>query len=279
MLRLLPALLVLILSLALVACGGDDEDEGADAGQTETAPATVPATTDAEECRTISEPEPKGEQSLRRPSTRLERDKVYEAVVTTNCGQFTITLDPRRAPRTGGSFLELANRDFYDNTTFHRIVSGFVVQGGDPQGTGQGGPGYSVVERPPRDLTYGKGTVAMAKTEIEDPGTSGSQFFIVIADDAGLPPDYALLGRVTDGLDVVERIGVLPTDQTEQPIDPVVMQSVEVNVRDADEQEDDEEPTRTNGDEDDDDEPARTGEDGDRERREPGRTGTNGDGG
>ena len=149
--------------------------------------------------------------------------------MSTNCGDFEITLDSKRAPKTGGSFKALADEGFFDGTTFHRIVSGFVIQGGDPKGDGTGGPGYSVVEAPPQDLVYEKGIVAMAKTGAEAAGTSGSQFFVVTAEDAGLPPDYALLGKVTAGQDVVDKIGVAETDPaSEKPLDPVVISSVKV---------------------------------------------------
>jgi peptidyl-prolyl cis-trans isomerase B (cyclophilin B) len=149
--------------------------------------------------------------------------------VATNCGDFEITLDAKRSPKTGGSFQSLAEKGFYDGTTFHRIVAGFVIQGGDPKGDGTGGPGYSVVEAPPQDLVYTKGVVAMAKTGTEPAGTSGSQFFVVTAEDAQLPPDYALLGKVTGGQDVVDKIGVVEIDPaTEQPVEPVVIQSVKV---------------------------------------------------
>ena len=104
-----------------------------------------------------------------------------------------------------------------------------MIQGGDPKGDGTGGPGYSVVEAPPQDLVYEKGVVAMAKTGAEAAGTSGSQFFVVTAEDAGLPPDYALLGKVTSGQDVVDKIGVAETDPaTEKPLEPVVISSVKV---------------------------------------------------
>ena len=102
-----------------------------------------------------------------------------------------------------------------------------MIQGGDPQGNGSGGPGYSVVEAPPEDLTYTKGVVAMAKTAIEDAGTSGSQFFVVTGEDAELPPDYALLGKVTEGQDVVDLIGVAPVGPDEQPVEPIVIESVD----------------------------------------------------
>ena len=92
------------------------------------------------------------------------------ATVSTNCGDFEITLDAKQAPRTGGSFKALADEGFYDGLTFHRIVAGFVIQGGDPKGDGTGGPGYSVVEAPPQGLSYTKGVVAMAKTDTEPRG-------------------------------------------------------------------------------------------------------------
>ncbi len=104
-----------------------------------------------------------------------------------------------------------------------------MIQGGDPQGNGQGGPGFSIVEAPPGDLTYTKGVVAMAKTALEDPGTSGSQFFVVTGEDAQLPPEYALLGKVTEGQDVVDLIGVAPVGPDEQPLEPIVMTKVTVS--------------------------------------------------
>ena len=199
--------LLLALTLLLAACGEDD-DAGDEAAE---------------------EPEPGEEGKLEKPKQQLDGAKTYVATVSTNCGDFEITLDSKRAPKTGGSFKFLADQGFFDGTTFHRIVAGFVIQGGDPKGDGTGGPGYSVVEAPPQDLVYEKGIVAMAKTGAEAAGTSGSQFFVVTAEDAGLPPDYALLGKVTGGQDVVDKIGVAEIDPaTEQPVEPVVIQSVKV---------------------------------------------------
>jgi peptidyl-prolyl cis-trans isomerase B (cyclophilin B) len=109
---------------------------------------------------------------------------------------------------------------------FHRIVPGFVIQGGDPTQTGTGGPGYSTVDTPASDATYPKGVVAMAKTQAEPAGTAGSQFFVVTGENVDLPPDYAVVGTVTDGLDVVERIGTLGDPATEQPLQPIVVESV-----------------------------------------------------
>jgi cyclophilin family peptidyl-prolyl cis-trans isomerase len=147
--------------------------------------------------------------------------------VETNCGNFTIALDVARAPKTASSFAYLARKGVYDDTTFHRIVPGFVIQGGDPTGTGSGGPGYFVDEPPPPNLSYTQGIVAMAKTQAEPPGRSGSQFFVVTVPDAGLTPDYALVGKVSSGLDVVQRIEQLGTPGG-VPKAPVVIRRVTI---------------------------------------------------
>jgi peptidyl-prolyl cis-trans isomerase B (cyclophilin B) len=222
MLRVIALLIGLTL---LVAACGEDDDSG---GETAATPAPTEEAAPAG-CEAAEEPEPKGEGNLKKPKEQLDAAKTYVATVSTNCGDFEITLDSKRAPKTGGSFKALADEGFFDGTTFHRIVSGFVIQGGDPKGDGTGGPGFSVVEAPPQDLVYEKGVVAMAKTGAEAAGTSGSQFFVVTAEDAGLPPDYALLGKVTSGQDVVDKIGVAETDPaTEKPLEPVVINSIKV---------------------------------------------------
>jgi cyclophilin family peptidyl-prolyl cis-trans isomerase len=147
----------------------------------------------------------------------LSRSAAHMVDVVTNLGSFTIRLDVKDSPCTTSSFAALVRKKFFDGTIFHRIVPGFVIQGGDPTGTGQGGPGYTVVDVPPSDATYRKGVVAMAKTSVEPAGTAGSQFFVVTGADAGLPPDYALLGKVTKGMQVVERIGRLGNPANERP--------------------------------------------------------------
>jgi peptidyl-prolyl cis-trans isomerase B (cyclophilin B) len=219
-------LLFVCLVLSVAACGGDDEETAAPAA---TATAT-PEDTGGEQgsgCEPAGKPKPR-RAGLAKPKQRLDPAKTYVATVATNCGEFEITLDAKRAPKTGGSFKYLADKGFYDGLGFHRIVPGFVIQGGDPKGDGSGGPGYSVVEAPPEDLTYDKGVVAMAKTAVEEPGTSGSQFFVVTGDGTPLPPDYALVGKVTNGREVVDLIGVAPVGPDEQPVDPIVMKSVTV---------------------------------------------------
>lgn len=150
--------------------------------------------------------------SIERPDDDevLSRGETARVSFTTSEGDFAIDLDTDRAPRTANNFAYLAEQGFYDGLTFHRIVPGFVIQGGDPKGDGTGGPGYRVVEKPPANLEYRPGTVAMAKSGSDPSGASGSQFFIVTGDGAAsLTADYALVGKVSEGFEVVEEIGSL----------------------------------------------------------------------
>ena len=150
------------------------------------------------------------------------------AVVETSCGTFGIALDTDRAPRTTASFAYLAREGVYDDTLFHRIVPGFVIQGGDPSGSGRGGPGYFIDEQPPQNLSYLRGIAAMAKSPTEPPGRSGSQFFVVTQPDAGLTPDYALLGRVVSGMEVVDRIEGLGSADG-MPKTPVLIRRITID--------------------------------------------------
>jgi peptidyl-prolyl cis-trans isomerase B (cyclophilin B) len=233
----LAIVMLACLALAVAGCGGDDEQDAAvsQSPAAEPSATATPEDTGGEQtsgCEKVAKPKPKPKRvRFEKPSERLDPSKTYVATVTTNCGAFEITLDSERAPKTGGSFKFLADKGFFDGLPFHRIVGGFVIQGGDPKGKGTGGPGYSVVEAPPEDLAYVKGVVAMAKTALEDPGTSGSQFFVVTGEDAQLPPEYALLGKVTKGQEVVDTIGVAPVGPDEQPVDPIVMESVKVTEK------------------------------------------------
>jgi peptidyl-prolyl cis-trans isomerase B (cyclophilin B) len=173
-------------------------------------------------CTEVSAPAPK-QVHLTRP-TGAEAFPTT-AHVETSCGSFDIALDVGSAPKTTSSFAYLVRQGVYDDTLIHRIQPDFVIQGGDPTGTGSGGPGYFVDELPPQNLSYTRGTVAMAKTAAEPPGRSGSQFFVVTAADAGLTPDYALLGRVSGGMDVVDRIEQLGTADG-KPKAPVVIKRI-----------------------------------------------------
>jgi peptidyl-prolyl cis-trans isomerase B (cyclophilin B) len=210
--------LILAAAAALAGCGGG-ETQQAGTDRSQATPSTArPSSTGA--C-------PVSGKSVK--LARLDPAKTYTVVARTNLGSFSFSLDVKDSPCTTSSFATLVRQKFFDGTRFHRIVPGFVIQGGDPTGTGTGGPGYSVVDTPPATARYTKGVVAMAKTGAEPAGTAGSQFFVVTAADAGLPPEYALLGKVTDGLGVVARIGKLGDPATERPTRPVVVQSMTIS--------------------------------------------------
>ncbi len=167
-------------------------------------------------CVRVAKPKAKPDGGRKAPHVRLDPRRHYDVTFVTNCGSFTVRLDVRHSPHTAASFWTLARTHFFDRTVFHRIVPGFVIQGGEPTGTGAGGPGYLTVDRPPKSTRYTLGVVAMAKTQTQPAGTSGSQFFVVTVPDAQLPPDYALLGRVVSGLKVVLAIGRLG-NQLQEP--------------------------------------------------------------
>lgn len=129
----------------------------------------------------------------------------YTAVVTTDVGTFDIALNAKEAPKTVNNFVFLARYHFYNGLTFHRVIPGFVVQGGDPTGTGAGGPGYTIPDEFPKAGSYKIGSVAMANTG--QPNSGGSQFFIIVgAQGEQLPPKYSLFGQVTSGMSVVQKI-------------------------------------------------------------------------
>jgi peptidyl-prolyl cis-trans isomerase B (cyclophilin B) len=212
-------------------CGADKEGKARTTATVRTGPATAAAkpTSQPVTCRRVGAPRTRGSERLPAPSTRLAAGATWLVNLKTSCGPLTITLDVKRAPKTASSFAALARLGFYDGLTFNRVVRGDLIQGGDPRGDGSGGPGYKTVEAPPGDLHYTRGVVAMAKQEIEEAGTAGSQFFIVTGPDAQLNPDYALVGRVTAGMDTADRIAVLPTDaNTDRPLHPVVIDAMRV---------------------------------------------------
>jgi len=177
-------------------------------------------------CKEVEAPAPK-KVSLKAPSQTVKKGEKLTAAVETSCGSFDIALDSSKAPKTVNSFAYLSDEGFYDELDFPRIAPGFVIQGGSPSNSTLGGPGYKVVEKPPANLSYTKGTVAMAKSSAEPPGSSGSQFFIVTGADAGLPPEYALVGKVSQGIDVVERIGKLGTP-AEKPKQTVLIEKITI---------------------------------------------------
>jgi cyclophilin family peptidyl-prolyl cis-trans isomerase len=145
------------------------------------------------------------------PAMTIDASKTYTATVTTDVGTFTIALDAKTAPTAVNNFVFLADNHFYDCVTFHRVIPGFMDQGGDPTGTGEGGPGYEFTAQGPATASpqYPIGSVAMANSSsgTTDPSTNGSQFFIVTGSEGeSLPPDYVLFGQVTSGLSVVDKI-------------------------------------------------------------------------
>jgi peptidyl-prolyl cis-trans isomerase B (cyclophilin B) len=211
-----PAALALAVAAFAAGCGGEDD-----------APETSAATPSA--CREVEQPAAREPAPQKPPTTILDADVEHTALVRTSCGDFTIALEPAASPKAVASFVALAEGGYFDDTFFHRIVPGFVIQGGDPTGTGTGGPGYSTVDTPAASTVYTRGIVAMAKAGNEPAGTAGSQFFVVTAPNAGLPADYAVVGTVTEGLDVVGRIETLGDPATELPTQPVVIDEIRIS--------------------------------------------------
>jgi peptidyl-prolyl cis-trans isomerase B (cyclophilin B) len=217
------------LAVALAAVGAACGSGGNATSTTAAAPTTPPQPSVG--CPLVSAPKPRASEHLQPPQTRLDPHKKWIATVTTSCGSFRVELAVKVSPQTTASFAALANGRFYDHTVFHRIVPGFVIQGGDPTQTGEGGPGYTTRDVPPRSTRYVQGVVAMAKTQVQARGIAGSQFFVVTAADARLAPDYAVLGRVVSGLTVVLRIGRHGDPNTEQPTQPIVIRRIRVASR------------------------------------------------
>jgi cyclophilin family peptidyl-prolyl cis-trans isomerase len=226
-------LAAVIVGIILVSRSGGSDDSSSkttaskEKSSKEKASKEKPAKAENAACKEVEQPAPRKE-SLPKPKMTTKKGEKVIAVVETNCGTFDIELATTEAPTIANSFAYLAEEGFYDELTFHRIVPEFVIQGGDPEGTGAGGAGYQVVEAPPKNLKYTLGTVAMAKTETDPPGTAGSQFYIVSGPQGEtLPPEYALAGHVTKGLNVVETIGELGGPE-EKPTQPVVIEKMSI---------------------------------------------------
>lgn len=158
------------------------------------------------------------------PELQIDLDKQYTATLDTNRGSVTIDLDAANAPLAVNNFVFLAREGFYDDVIFHRVIPGFVAQGGDPTGTGRGGPGYRFRDELDGPGGYGRGTVAMANA---GPNTNGSQFFICLA-DVGLPHSYTIFGSVNEGMDAVDAIASIPTGPGDKPTEDCVIRSVTI---------------------------------------------------
>ncbi len=158
------------------------------------------------------------------PELTIDLSKGYSATLHTNHGEVAIELQPDRSPQTVNNFVFLAREGFYDGVIFHRVISGFMIQGGDPTGTGRGGPGYQFRDELEGSPGYARGTVAMANA---GPNTNGSQFFICHS-DVGLPHAYTIFGAVTSGMDVVDAIAASDTDHADRPREDAVIESVTI---------------------------------------------------
>jgi peptidyl-prolyl cis-trans isomerase B (cyclophilin B) len=249
--RLISLLGALAAVVVLAACGdsstiatptdtgGAATDSGGASAPADTTADTGAATTSsssadtlANGCRRVTQPGAKKEPKVTKPTTKLSTSKTYTVVLKTSCGTIQFKLDTKNDPKTAANVAYLVKKKYYDGLSFHRVVPGFVIQGGDPLGTGAGGPGYSVVEAPPKDQQYTHGVVAMAKAGSDPSGASGSQFFIVTGDNAGLPPEYAVAGTVSSGLSVADKIGAIPPQggQDGPPAAPVVIDKATLKV-------------------------------------------------
>ena len=173
---------------------------------------------------------PKQQKFTSPPEMGIDPTKRYTATMDTSMGTIVISLDPINAPKTTNNFVFLALNHYYDGIIFHRIIKGFVCQGGDPQGSGMGGPGYRFEDELPKPGKYAIGSLAMANA---GPNTNGSQFFIISGQSGcTLPPLYSLFGQVVKGLDVVEAMQNVETDGRDRPRTDVVINSVTITVAD-----------------------------------------------
>jgi len=163
------------------------------------------------------------------PPMVIDPEKRYTATMTTSKGTMVIALDAVAAPRTVNNFVFLARYHYFDDIVFHRIIPGFVLQGGDPEGTGRGGPGYRFADELPKPGRYRVGSLAMANA---GPDTNGSQFFVISGPDgAALPPQYSLFGAVVSGAEVVAAIDAVGT-RSGTPTERVVIEAVTIEEAD-----------------------------------------------
>ena len=221
-------LAAVVATLVVGASGCGSEASGADPPAT-VAGASADSSDDAgsADCPPIEGADEQTRQFDAAPPMCLDAGATYDAIVTTNQGEFTIALDPDNAPVTTNNFVFLARNQYFDDTVCHRIIPNFVVQCGDPTGTGTGGPGYTIIDEPPAPGEYEIGSIAMAKTAAPDSG--GSQFFIITGTDgAALPPEYSLFGQVTDGFDTTVAAMAAAGTPSGAPSQPVEIQSIRI---------------------------------------------------
>ena len=231
--KLIIIVLAILAVLVLTACSGEEETTSSSNVVTTT---TTTTTTTSNEPEPTAAPEPTAQpdsmgenmsmQYDSPPATVIDEAKTYKAVITTTLGAINVDLFTTEVPNTVNNFVFLAREGFYDNVIFHRVIPGFMIQGGDPTGTGMGGPGYRFNDEPVR-RQYDPGILAMANS---GPNTNGSQFFIMHGAVA-LPPNYTIFGFATAGLNVVHAIASSPTapgGEGSRPIEPPLILSIEI---------------------------------------------------
>lgn len=238
LIRLGGLALVIAAVVGWAVMSGRDDPSPTAAEETQDEPTTQPTEDgDALAACGAEPPPPADPQQYKRPQQVLEDGVDYAAVMQTSCGDISFDLFEEQAPETVNSFVFLAREGFYDGLIFHRVIGNFVIQGGDPQGTGSGGPGYTIEDEfPDRGREYVFGTLAMANA---GPGTTGSQFFFVVHEGpsgekdepAGLDPLYSLFGKADEGsFEVIKDISQVQLEG-ERPVVPVYIESVEIIER------------------------------------------------
>jgi len=163
---------------------------------------------------------------------QIDYGQPYAIISVRNYGDITIFLDDDKAPIAVANFIKLAEQGFYNGLTFHRVIDGFMIQGGDPSGDGSGGPGYTIEGETDNGLTHDRGVISMAKRS-GDTRMSGSQFFIVQGDDGAhhLDGEHTVFGHVSEGMDIVDRIANVQKDSNDKPLNSVVMESVIISYQ------------------------------------------------
>ena len=220
---------MLCLVLAFSGCGQSNKAAQEDQAATET-----PAETSNQSTPEVSAEGGQAEGGLVEEGVQPIATTPVATIVVKDYGTITVELEPEMAPNTVNNFITLANDGFYDGLIFHRVIKDFMIQGGDPQGTGVGGPGYSIVGEfadngyTQNTLSHEKGVISMARTM--DPNTAGSQFFITSGDSTFLDGQYAAFGKVTSGIDVVDAIQNVQTDDNDKPTQDVVIESIKVET-------------------------------------------------
>jgi cyclophilin family peptidyl-prolyl cis-trans isomerase len=232
-------LIVLVLALILVvaACGDDENDEPTVATTTSTGSETSATEQTVNPTVATADETPAGDAGTggdaktwdTAPEMQLVEGTDYRAVLHTNKGDITIDILEDEAPIAANNFVFLAQQGYYTDVPFHRVIEGFMIQGGDPEGTGMGGPGYTIQDEPVVG-EYTRGAVAMARTAL--PNSAGSQFFIM-HQDYPLDKVYVIFGQVTEGMDVVDAIATVPVGQSASgepsvPLEPVTLESVDI---------------------------------------------------